>query len=73
MSFGSSLASKRGIPPMLDDPPEPRVTDPNGTYVDRLTMAYRVIDDPVSDKDIGPSRVRVVDPHGRRPVLLLST
>jgi hypothetical protein len=41
-----------------------RVTDPDGTYADRLTVVYRSIDDPVSNTDIGPSTVCVVDPHG---------
>lgn len=49
---------------MAFDPPDLRVTDPDGTYADRLTVVYRSIDDPVSNTDIGPSTVCVVDPHG---------
>jgi hypothetical protein len=49
---------------MAFDPPVLRVTDPDGTYADRLTVVYRSIDDPVSNTDIGPSTVCVVDPHG---------
>jgi hypothetical protein len=47
-----------------DNSSELHITDPDGAYADRLTVVYRAIDDPVSDKDIGPSVVFVVHPQG---------
>jgi hypothetical protein len=51
---------------MTDDLPEPCVTDPDGTYADRLTVVYRAVRDQRGDTDIGPAVVMITHPHGTR-------
>jgi hypothetical protein len=47
-----------------DDVRELNVTDPNGTYADRMTVVFRTIDNQSSNTDIAPSIAMIVHPHG---------
>jgi hypothetical protein len=49
---------------MADELPELHVTDPDGTYADRLTVVYCAVRDQRADTDIGPAIVMITHPHG---------